>query len=120
MVEDNELLRHAVATMLRRDGLFVFEAKDGSSAVELFEAHEAEIGLVLLDMSLPGMSGEQVFEQLEKIRPGVRVVITTAHSKDTIETVMCGRKPWIALLKPYRVSDLLALIRISHTGEISD
>src|SRR4051812_17803132 len=120
MVEDNELLRHAVATMLRRDGFFVFEAEDGNSAIALFEAHEAEIGLVLLDMTLPGMSGEQVFEKLEKIRPGVKVILTTAHSQDMIESAMGRRKPWVLVPKPYRVSNLLTLIRLAHTEKVCE
>jgi|GEM_PF-1784975 CheY-like chemotaxis protein len=120
MVEDNEMLRHAIATMLRRDGFSVFEAEDGASAIALFEAHQAEIGLVLLDMDLPGISGEQVFENLEKIRPGVKVILATAHSQEILESVIGGRKPWVFVRKPYRVNDILTLIRIAHTGEFSD
>jgi CheY-like chemotaxis protein len=43
--------------MLRRKGLPVIEAIDGSAAVDLFRANEADIAVVLLDVTLPGMSG---------------------------------------------------------------
>ncbi|MFL6415158.1 MAG: response regulator [Bryobacteraceae bacterium] len=119
IVEDNGLLRHAVATMLGREGFSVFEAEDGTSAIALFEAHEAEIGLVLLDVTLPDMCGGQVFETMEQIRPGVKVILTTAHDQDIIESIMGSRKPWIFLRKPYHVSDLVTLIRISQMEEVS-
>src|SRR4051812_6743677 len=115
IVEDNELLRHVVTATLRRDGFSVLEAENGTSAIALFKAHEAEIGLVLLDMALPDMSGEQVFETLEQIRPGVRVILTTAHTQDMIESIMQSRKPWVFVRKPYRVSDLVTLIRTAQT-----
>jgi DNA-binding response OmpR family regulator len=117
IVEDNELLRHAVTTTLRRYGFSVFEAEDGTSAIALFKAHEAEIGLALLDMTLPDMSGEQVFETLEQIRPGVRVILTTAHSQDMIENIMRSRKSWVVVRKPYRISDLLTLIRTAQDSK---
>ncbi|MFL6446958.1 MAG: response regulator [Bryobacteraceae bacterium] len=120
IVEDNELLRHAVATMLRRCGFSAFEAEDGSSAIAQFKAHEAEIGLIVLDMTLPGMSGEEVFETLEQIRPGVKVILTTAHSQGMIESVIGSRKPWVFVRKPYRVSDLLTLIQMAQTQEATE
>jgi CheY-like chemotaxis protein len=119
MVEDNELLRHAVATMLRRHGFFVFEAEDGSSAISLFEANQTKIGLALLDINLPGESGEKVFERLEEIRPGVKVILTSADTQDILEGAMGGRKPWVFVRKPYRVCDLLRVIRTAHTGTVS-
>jgi CheY-like chemotaxis protein len=115
IVEDNQLLRQAVATMLRRHGFTAFEAEDGTSAIALFKARQAEIGLVLLDMTLPGISGGEVFETLEQIRPGVKVILTTAHGHEMINRAIGGRQPWVFVRKPYRVTDLVELIRTAQT-----
>ena len=57
--------------MLRRKGLPVIEAIDGSAAVDLFRANEADIAVVLLGVTLPGMSGLEVFAELRRIRPDI-------------------------------------------------
>jgi two-component system, cell cycle sensor histidine kinase and response regulator CckA len=117
IVEDNRLLRHAVATMLKREGLSVFEAEDGTSALALFRAHETEIGLVVLDMTLPGICGGEVFEKLEQIRPGVKVILTTALAQEVVKSAIGSRQPWLFVPKPYRVSDLVGLIQSVQTQE---
>ncbi|HTF70423.1 MAG TPA: PAS domain S-box protein, partial [Edaphobacter sp.] len=61
VVEDEETLRLAVSKILRMKGFSVIEAIDGSAAVDLFRANEREIAVVLLDMTLPGMDGLEVF-----------------------------------------------------------
>ena len=64
MVDDEEMLRIAVCKMLRKERYTVIEAGDGDTALELFRANAADIGVVLLDMTLPGISGRKLFEEL--------------------------------------------------------
>ncbi|HXA51988.1 MAG TPA: PAS domain S-box protein, partial [Candidatus Acidoferrum sp.] len=79
VVEDEEALRVAVSRMLRKRGFSVLEAGDGKTAVAVFRAQASEIDAVLLDMTLPGMSGPEVLHALRRIRPDVRVILTTAY-----------------------------------------
>ena len=60
LVEDEGTLRLATGKMLRRVGFCVIEASDGSSALELFRAHKDEIDLMLLDVTLPGISSRKL------------------------------------------------------------
>lgn len=60
IAEDEEILRLVVSKMLRKQGFEVIEAADGSSAVDLFREHQTEIGVVLLDLTLPGMNELEV------------------------------------------------------------
>jgi hypothetical protein len=62
------LAQSAVSRTLRRHGIHAFEAKNGTSAIALFEVQQAEIEVVLLDINLPDMLGGEVFETLEQIR----------------------------------------------------
>ena len=75
VVEDEDRLRVPVAKMIRRTGLTVIEAADGHHAVK---PNEHEIAAVLLDMTLPGMNGPEVFAELREIRPDVKMILTTA------------------------------------------
>ncbi|MBV8572155.1 MAG: response regulator, partial [Acidobacteriaceae bacterium] len=84
MVEDETTLRVAVACMLRRRGFSVIEAEDGLAGVDLYLAHQTEVELVLLDVNLPGMSGLDVLKTLVGIRPDVKVILTSACSKDIL------------------------------------
>src|SRR3954452_1498907 len=79
MVEDEDSLRIPVTKILRRRGFVVIEAADGRSAVDCFRARESEISVVLLDMTLPYMSGSEVLEALRRVRPDIRVVLTSGH-----------------------------------------
>jgi two-component system, cell cycle sensor histidine kinase and response regulator CckA len=60
----------------------VIEAADDESAKESFRAHLSGIDVALLDMTLPTMSGQQVFQELRRLRPDIKVVLTTAYSED--------------------------------------
>ena len=102
VVEDEHTLRLAVSKMLRKKGLSVIEAIDGIAAVELFRANEPDIALVLLDVTLPRMSGPEVFAELRRIRPDIKVIITTAYSQET--TVPTVRRPAILGLYPEALS----------------
>jgi DNA-binding response OmpR family regulator len=66
MIEDEEMLRRAVSKLLRENGLRVLEAGDGRAAVELFRTHASEVDVVLLDVTLPGLSGREVLRALRE------------------------------------------------------
>ncbi len=93
LVEDEEELRAAVSKMLRRKGFAVFEAMDGRAGVDLFQAHAGEIDVVLLDLTLPGMTGREVLEGLRRLRSDVKVVITSAYSQEVAQKALGGQEP---------------------------
>ncbi|HZS55060.1 MAG TPA: response regulator [Bryobacteraceae bacterium] len=117
MVEDDLSLRSAVSKTLRRHGFPVFEAGDGISAVALFAGHVAEIQVVLLDINLPAMSGLEVFEALQQICPTVRVILTTALSRESVTRTIGTLQPWAFVQKPYRVVELVELVLRAQTGK---
>jgi two-component system, cell cycle sensor histidine kinase and response regulator CckA len=111
VVEDEDALRVAVSKMLRKTDFSVIEADNGKTAVDLFRASAQQIDVVLLDMTLPGMSGREVFEELRRIQPNVRVIITTAYSQDYALATIGRQQPWLYIRKPYVLSELMALLR---------
>ena len=116
MIEDEESLRSAVCAILRKSGFCVFEAADGPSAVEAFRANHAQIGAVLLDLTLPGLSGREILLALRQIRPDVKVIVTTAYSRETAVESLDREDRWSFMRKPYRVADLVQMLRQSLDG----
>jgi PAS domain S-box-containing protein len=110
MVEDEETLRSAVVQMLRKRGFAVLEAHDGDSAVELFYANQSEIEVVLLDMTLPGLSGAEVLAEINSIRPSTRIILTTAYGRP-MAMQATGGKAWGFLRKPYAIEELEDMLR---------
>ena len=111
VVEDEDALRDGVSKMLRKRGFCVVEAADGRSGVDLFRTNGREIDVVLLDMTLPGMTGREVMEELRRMRPDVKVIITTAYSQDSALKVMGDQQSWLYIRKPYRLSEVTDLVR---------
>src|SRR6185369_5462048 len=94
LVEDEDTLLHAVSKMLRMKGFSVIEAIDGDAALGAFRANQQDIAVVLLDMTLPGISGPRVFGELRQIRPGVKVILTTAYNRETAIKAIDGQHAW--------------------------
>jgi two-component system cell cycle sensor histidine kinase/response regulator CckA len=109
IVEDESLLREAVAKMLTRRGFRVIECGDGASAVETLGKVGPSLDLVLLDVSLPGAPSSEVFAEALRVAPGIQVIATSAYSENEAAATLKGLRHFIR--KPYRLTDLLDLIR---------
>jgi PAS domain S-box-containing protein len=111
IIEDEDSLRLAVSKMLRRKALDVIEAADGKSGIDLFRANVRRIDVVLLDLTLPGMSGGEVLQELRRVQAGAKVLITSAYSRDWVEDAIGEQQPWLYIRKPYQFSELISVVR---------
>jgi PAS domain S-box-containing protein len=111
VVEDEEVLRTAVSKALRKTGCSVLEAVDGSSARELLRAHKDDLDAILLDVTLPGISSREILEEACKMRHDLRVVVTSAYSKETVGASFAGVAVHQFIRKPYRLSDVVRLLQ---------
>jgi PAS domain S-box-containing protein len=112
-IEDEDTLRLAVTKMLRKRGFRVLDAPDGYVGMDLFQANTSVVDIVLLDMTLPGKSGPEIYGELQNIRPDVKVIITSAYSRDRVQASLLGLRPLAFVQKPYRLDDLVQLLRDS-------
>jgi PAS domain S-box-containing protein len=117
LVDDEEILRRAVATMLRKRGFSVLEAGEGRAAVELFRAHAARVAVILLDLTLPGLSGREVLAELKGILTSINVIVTSAYGRELAMAEMGGDYSLPYLRKPYAINELLCVIREACTNE---
>jgi PAS domain S-box-containing protein len=111
VVEDDGDVRNYAGNSLRELGYQVFEAIDATSALQILE-REANIRLLFTDLGLPGgVDGRTLAERAEKIRPSIRVVITTAYAASAL--IHDGRlDPGVDLLpKPFTLPILATRIR---------
>ncbi len=111
VVDDEEMVRRTAAAALRQHGFEVIEADGGPSAIRLFQSRAEEIGLVLLDMTMPEMSGHEVLRRLRTIRPDVKVIVSSGYSE--METIrrFTGQEITAFIQKPYTAAALAAKVK---------
>lgn len=111
VVDDHDLVRNLVLSILESGGVTAIAAASGAEALERFDAERAHIGCVLLDLSMPGMNGPQVLAALRERDPELRVVLMTAHDEATADVLMPGVEPNGYLRKPFKPEKLIATVR---------
>jgi DNA-binding response OmpR family regulator len=110
LVEDESVLRQAVSKMLRKKGFSVIEVSDGSAALDLIRAHHNHIDVLVLDITLPGASSREVLEEAQRLRPNMKTIVTSAHSREVAASSLANRIDYF-IRKPFRSADLIAMIR---------
>ena len=111
IIDDEESVREVVIETLEENNQRVLAAADGSAGVDMFKAHKEEIGLVLLDLSMPGMGGEETFRRLKEVDPTVRVVLTSGYAEEEALERFAGQGITGFIQKPYKWSQLMQTIR---------
>ena len=84
IVDDEPSVRGVAARILERLGYAVLAAELGAEGLELYRAHAPAIDAVLLDLTMPQMSGEEVYQSLLRLDPDARVVIMSGYSAEDI------------------------------------
>ena len=111
LVEDEEMLRDLGVMLLESDGYRVLAAKDGIEAVEMFEAHADEIGLVVCDLGLPRLGGRDVFLRMKEIKPSVRAIVASGYLEPGLRSEMLRAGVIDTVQKPYDFRELVERIR---------
>jgi CheY-like chemotaxis protein len=111
IVEDEAPLRFSVARMLAKKGFSVIEAADGDLAVDLIHDWKQDIAVVLLDLTLPGKSSQEVFAELQRVRPEVKVILTSAYSWASVSGPLKFVEHQMFIRKPYQLSQLVTVVR---------
>jgi two-component system cell cycle sensor histidine kinase/response regulator CckA len=105
-VDDEDGIRMVAGRILQQLGYQVLSAPSGQKALEIYRQEPESIDLVILDMLMPGMGGAETFQQLKRIDPGVRVLLSSGYSLDgeAQEVMAAGARGFIQ--KPYRLAAL--------------
>lgn len=109
LVDDNDYVRQMICVILELAHYHVLEAGSAAHALKISDQHQGEIDLLLTDIQMPGMKGDELAEEMLLRRPGIKVLCMSGDLGVLLERHTSAKDvPFIA--KPFRAEDLLALI----------
>jgi PAS domain S-box-containing protein len=111
LVDDEAAVRDLGQRMLEKIGFSALVAADGPAAAAQLQAHRDEIALVILDLTMPNMDGGDVFNALQKIKPGVPILMCSGFDEQSVTGTVTGPGYAGFLQKPYQQAALLAKLR---------
>ncbi len=106
LVDDDEMVRAVTRLALEKMGCRVITASDGVEGVDTFKEHWEELDLVILDLTMPRLSGEEVFAQLRRVKPEVRVLLSSGYNEAETTNRFAGKGLAGFIQKPYTPSEL--------------
>jgi PAS domain S-box-containing protein len=110
IADDEEVVRTMAKAALQHAGYDVQLAETGEEAVQLFVQAKAYISLVLVDLSMPVLSGDQVLERIRQIRPDVPVIVSSGYSEVAVLHRFAGSNIAGFLQKPYKSNRLVEAV----------
>ncbi|MCP4727142.1 MAG: response regulator, partial [bacterium] len=111
VVDDEPIVIKLSIKLLTEIGYTVLTAGDGNEALNIYKQQKDSIHAVILDLSMPQMSGKQVFQEMQKIDPDIKVIISSGHGEEyTNEGILAQAKGSVS--KPYKIEDLAQMVRI--------
>ena len=111
IVDDEESLRSLMAEALQGEGAVTVQAVDGEDGIEQFNRHEDELDAVVLDLTMPKLSGEEVFRQIKARRPAVPVILCSGYTQEDVARQFAGVELDGFIEKPFTPSLLIAKLR---------
>jgi CheY-like chemotaxis protein len=110
VVEDERLMRRLLERILSRHDTSVLLAADGQEALDIYGDHKGEINVVLLDLGLPTISGWEVFNNLKRENPDLRIVVASGYMEPEVKSRMHDAGVEHFIEKPYRLDRLVATL----------
>ncbi|CAN5518138.1 PAS domain S-box protein [soil metagenome] len=108
VVDDEDMIRNLGRSILEMNHYEVLCASDGAEAIDIFETEYRRISLVVLDLTMPRLSGRDTFIRLKQIDPDVRVLFSSGYAAEEVTEIDTSAG---LLSKPYRPNDLLQAVR---------
>jgi CheY-like chemotaxis protein len=115
LVDDEEIVRRIAGAALAQLGYTVLEAGNGREAIELFQRNSSGIRMVILDLSMPVMNGEECLTQLRSIRADVPVLLSSGFSETEAASRFRSAGVTRFLQKPYTAQYLAELVKATLT-----
>lgn len=119
VVDDEEGVCDVARRMLERSGHFVLTATDGAAGLELLERCGDEIGVVLLDMTMPGLTGAETFHEMQRVQPGVPIVMMSGYNVQEIDRRLSDSGLAGFLHKPFTAAALINAVATALAGRSS-
>ncbi|MCA8964693.1 MAG: response regulator [Planctomycetes bacterium] len=108
VADDEEMLRRVAENLLRRLGCEVLLANNGAEALQLFELRHSELSLVLMDVHMPELDGQEAYVRMREIDPAVPILMTTGSSIEPGSFRGAGSENFVQ--KPYTFASLTSAV----------
>ncbi len=106
IIDDEASVREVATDILAEQGYRVIAAASGAEGIDLFRTNCQDVGVVLLDLKMPGMNGKETFHELKKIQPELKIIFTSGYSEAEVSTLTQEFDRITFLSKPYTVKTL--------------
>jgi PAS domain S-box-containing protein len=106
VIDDEELVLRTAELALRNRGYHVLKAASGTAAIDMLRREREHVSVVVLDLSMPGMSGHEVLPELRQIRPDIPVIVSSGYSEAETMQYFAGQKVSAFIQKPYTAAKL--------------
>jgi signal transduction histidine kinase/CheY-like chemotaxis protein len=116
VVDDEEMVRRVATMMLADLGYTILEAANGQEAIELLQHNLSNIMLVILDLSMPVMDGEECLRRLRSVKPDVPVLLSSGFSETEAARRFQSAGAATFLQKPYTAQHLADLVKSALSG----
>jgi two-component system, cell cycle sensor histidine kinase and response regulator CckA len=113
VVDDEEMVCQGTQALLESVGFQVLIASDGPKAIDAYRLHRVQIVCVILDLTMPKMSGEEVFCELRRIDPDVRIVLTSGYTEAAMMQRFVGQQVFGFVQKPGPLGAIIAKLQRS-------
>ena len=111
VIDDEDVVRDTACTVLQASGFTVLCESDGPAGIERLRREGETVDLVLLDLRMPRMGGEEVIGHLRRIRPEVRVIVTSGFDETEVRGQFADWRISGILKKPYTADQLVEAVR---------
>ena len=115
VIDVEEAIRESLIDILEFNGFHVLAADEGKRGIDLFQQHRAAIGLIILDMLMPGMSGTDTLRQLRRIDPTITILLSSGYDEDEISYIFddaaIDQANTHFLQKPYSLTTVIGVTR---------
>ncbi len=120
VIDDEDSVRRAARSILEHYGYQVVLAADGKAGIDLFRKMRDDIALVLLDMTMPVMSGEETLARLKTIRADVRVILSSGYNEAEVTRPFVGQELAGFIQKPFTSASLAQQVASALGGAMRD
>lgn len=111
LVDDEEIILDVGRDLLKVMGCRVITARDGREAIEMYQKNQDDIDIVILDMTMPNISGSDTYDRMKEIKPDIKVLLSSGYSIDGQATDILNRGCNGFIQKPFTINKLSAAIR---------
>lgn len=116
IIEDEEWLRDLAVDTLGSSGYQILSARDGEEGIETFKANKDRISVVISDLGLPKLSGEEVIDSIKKIDQDVRIIVASGYIDLDVKTTLSKQGIRYFIQKPYMSNEMLRAVHNSISG----